>query len=212
MTATHRAPKQWPLTRSETINSFENWKQNLAYTLKLDPAFANFFVQGTKWGKRSKKVPHRGFTNDSEQTVGKQTPLSVVRVDSAPGFRALIDDPMLRKYRIQVEVGRKKNPNHNPVAEKAIQELESELVRQIAHTDIVTARILVVVTARLNTRIQNNGMSALEMWFQRDQYTNKQLPIDDFKRICEQHSQREQNHVYSERSNVHGQQHKHIKK
>ena len=100
----------------------------------------------------------------------------------------------------QVEVGRIKNPNHNPVAEKAIQELESELVQQIAHTDIVTPRILAVVTARLNTRTRNNGMSACEMWFQRDQYMNEQLPIDDFKRICEQHSQREQNHVYSERS------------
>ena len=43
-------------------------------------------------------------------------------------------------------------------------------------------------------------MFAREMLFQRDQYTNEQLPIDDFKRICEQHSQREQNHVYSERS------------
>ena len=43
-------------------------------------------------------------------------------------------------------------------------------------------------------------MSAREMWFQRDQYTNEQLPIDDFERICEQHSQREQNHVYSEKS------------
>ena len=73
MAATHRAPKQWQLTRSETINSFENWKQNLTYTLKLDLAFANFFVEGTRWRKRSKKVPHRGFTNHSEQTVGKQT-------------------------------------------------------------------------------------------------------------------------------------------
>ena len=129
-----------------------------------------------------------------------QGPLSVVRIDPAPGFRALIDDPMLRKYRIQVEVGRIKNPSHNPVAEKAIQELESELVRQIAHTDTVTPRILTVVTARLNTGIRNNGMSAREMWFQRDQYTNEQLPINDFERICEQHSQRDQNHVHSEKS------------
>ena len=129
-----------------------------------------------------------------------QGPLSVVRVDPAPAFRALMDDPMLRKYRIQVEVGRTKNPNHNPVAEKAIQDLKSEIVRQIAHTDIVTPRILAVVAARLNTRIRNNGMSAREMWFQRDQYTNEHLPINDFERICEQHSQREQNHVYSKKA------------
>ena len=46
------------------------------------------------------------------------SPLSVVRIDPAPGFRALIDDPMLRKYHIQVEVGRIKNPNHSPSSRK----------------------------------------------------------------------------------------------
>ena len=30
-----RAPKQWQLTRSETLNSFTNWKENLVYTLSF---------------------------------------------------------------------------------------------------------------------------------------------------------------------------------
>ena len=34
--ATHRAPKQWCLNRSETVNTCESWCRNLAYTLSLD--------------------------------------------------------------------------------------------------------------------------------------------------------------------------------
>ena len=60
-----RAPKQWCLTKVETVNSFENWKQNLSYVLSLDPNFASFLVPGTTWLKKSKNNPNRGFTNDA---------------------------------------------------------------------------------------------------------------------------------------------------
>ena len=82
------------------------------------------------------------------------------------------------KYCTQVEIGRIKNPSHNPVAEKAIEELESELN---CSTNSPYRH-----SGPLNF---SSGMSAREMWFQRDQYANEQLPIDDFKTICEQHSQ-----------------------
>ena len=35
--ASIRAPKQWALTKQETITSFEAWRQNLQYILSLDP-------------------------------------------------------------------------------------------------------------------------------------------------------------------------------
>ena len=60
-----RAPKQWCLNKHETINSFESWRQNIQYTLTLDPIFADFLVEGTKWGKKTKADPLRGFTNDT---------------------------------------------------------------------------------------------------------------------------------------------------
>ena len=60
-----RAPKQWCLTKVETVNSFENWKQNLSYVLSLDPNFASFLVPGTTWLKKSKNNLNRGFTNDA---------------------------------------------------------------------------------------------------------------------------------------------------
>ena len=33
MVATPPAPKQWCLPKKETVSSFENWRQNLVYTL-----------------------------------------------------------------------------------------------------------------------------------------------------------------------------------
>ena len=46
--ASARAPKQWCLTKVETVNSFENWRQNLQYTLSLDANFAQFLTDGVE--------------------------------------------------------------------------------------------------------------------------------------------------------------------
>ncbi|MCG8047829.1 MAG: retropepsin-like domain-containing protein, partial [Candidatus Thiodiazotropha endolucinida] len=61
-----RAPKQWALTKNETITSFEAWRQNLQYTLSLDPNFALFLVEGASWLKKSSTTPLRGFADDGE--------------------------------------------------------------------------------------------------------------------------------------------------
>ena len=50
-------------------------------------------------------------------------PTAVIRTDPPHGFKALIDDPLLKKHRIIIELGQAKNPNKNPVAERAVQEL-----------------------------------------------------------------------------------------
>lgn len=64
MAHTNRAPKQWQLTRTESITTFEAWRQNLQYTLSLDPNFATFLVDGTTWGRKTAANPLRGFTDD----------------------------------------------------------------------------------------------------------------------------------------------------
>ena len=56
-------------------------------------------------------------------------PPAVIRVDPAPGFSSLSNDATLRQYGFAVEVGRVKNPNKNPVAEKCVAELGDELLR-----------------------------------------------------------------------------------
>ena len=61
-----RAPKQWPLTTNETVNSFENWRGNLMYILSLDANFASFLEPGATWLKRTTANPNRGLTDDPE--------------------------------------------------------------------------------------------------------------------------------------------------
>ena len=63
-----RAPKQWLLTKNETITSFESWRQNLLYILSLDNNFAPFLASDFKWKKKSAANVNRGLTNDPETT------------------------------------------------------------------------------------------------------------------------------------------------
>ena len=75
MANSHRAPKQWSLTKSETISSFEAWRQNLHYTLSLDPNFAPFLAPECSWLKSSKTTPKRGLTDDpSTDSAGADIP------------------------------------------------------------------------------------------------------------------------------------------
>ena len=69
ITMTSRAPKQWALTKTETVTSFENWKQNLQYIMSLDPNFAPFLQSTASWKKKTKSDANRGFQDDSADEV-----------------------------------------------------------------------------------------------------------------------------------------------
>ena len=127
-------------------------------------------------------------------------PPAVIRTDSAPGFAALRDDSHLSQLRLSIELGHTKNPNKNPVAEKAIRELEDEILRHEPTGGTITPLTLSLVTARLNSRLRSLGLSAREMWTQRDQFTHSQIPLSDADLIFTQHEQRLANHPHSERS------------
>ena len=130
-------------------------------------------------------------------------PPAIIRTDPAPGFVSLREDELLHQHRIGIEVGRVKNPNKNPVAERAVQELEEELLRHTGpdpSEQYITPRRLAVATASLNARIRSRGLSAREMWSQRDQFTNDQIPITDHDLIMKQHQERKKNHEHSEAS------------
>ena len=117
-------------------------------------------------------------------------PIALVRVDPAPGFIALKDDSLLQQLRINIEVGRVKNVNKNPVAERAVQELEEELLRQEPGGGAVNQLDLSIAIARLNARIRFSGLSSRELWTQRSQFTHEQLPISDRDIIVEQYQKR----------------------
>ena len=121
-------------------------------------------------------------------------PSAVIRTDPAPGFTRLSNDELLQRHRICIEIGRIKNPNKNPIAEKAVRELQDELLRHDPLGGPASPLTLSIATASLNSRIRSRGLSAREMWSQRDQFTNQQIPFLDQQMIQMQHQTRSENH------------------
>lgn len=130
----------------------------------------------------------------------KSTRGCTIRVDGATAFQSLLKDQELTQQGIHLEMGRLKNRNKNPVAEKAIQELEYELKHAFPDGAPVTAPGLSIVTATLNMRVRNRGLSAKEIIFQRDGLTGEHLNLDDELLAANQHAQRKKNHASSSRS------------
>ena len=83
-----------------------------------------------------------------------------VHVDPAPGFCALAGDPILLSHGITLEIGRVKNPNKNPVAERAIEELGLELLNLSPKGAPVSNVTLAQATANMNSCIWRDGLSA----------------------------------------------------
>ena len=79
-------------------------------------------------------------------------------------------------------------------------ELEQELLRQDPLGGPVTDLALAMATATLNSCIRSRGLSAREIWTQRDQFSNKQIPFSDYDLTVEQHRQRQVNHPQSKKS------------
>lgn len=121
-------------------------------------------------------------------------PPVTVRVDPAPGFVRLQSSEALRQVGVELEIGRIKNPNKNPIAEHAIGELRDELKRANPDGGSVSASLLSLVTSRLNSRLRRGGMSAREMLFSRDQFTNSAFDITDLELIANQNASRVENH------------------
>ena len=92
-------------------------------------------------------------------------PEAVVRTDPAPGFQCPINDKLLAHHNIQIEFGRVKNKNKNPIADKCVQELENELLRQEPGGDPITSLQLSVATAQLNSRLRSQGLSSREIGY-----------------------------------------------
>ena len=99
---------------------------------------------------------------------------ATVRVDPAPGFCALAIDPILLAHGI---TGRFKNPNKDPVTERAIAELGLELLNLSPEGRPVSdVTLALAATANANSRIRRDGLSAREVWTQRDQLTGDSYP------------------------------------
>ena len=110
-------------------------------------------------------------------------PQAVIRVDPAPGFVSLKNTHALQHLWVSVEVGCIKNTNKNPVAKRAVLELEEELLRLEPGGGPVSELSLAIATARLNSRLRSQDLSSRELWTQRNRFSNEQIPINDFQLI-----------------------------
>ncbi len=119
---------------------------------------------------------------------------AVIRVDPAPGFIFLKNTNALQYLFVSIKVGRVKNINKNPAATKAVLELEEELLRPVSKLG------LTIATARLNSRLRSQGLSSLELWTQRNQVTNEQIPLNDLQHILAKHQARKTNHQFSKKA------------
>ena len=62
-----RVPPMWPLSKDETISSFEAWRGNFLYTLNLDDNFAPFLDPSKTWEKKIRGGnAHRGLASAQE--------------------------------------------------------------------------------------------------------------------------------------------------
>ena len=127
----------------------------------------------------------------------KVTCCVVIRVDGSSSMQSLVGDDLLARHGLLLEVGRLKNINKNPVGEKAIQELEAEIRKELPEGGPITTSVLAVMCQVLNSRIRNRGLSAREILYQRDNETMSQLHISDQRLAEQQMRNRQSNHLPS---------------
>lgn len=128
----------------------------------------------------------------------------VVRADNAPGFIALKDDPVLTKVNISIDLGRIHNKDKNPVIDKGISELISEILRLKPEGGQVDEIDLSLAVSQLNSRIRGRGLTAWEILVQRDSVTGQRLDIDDEVLLQGQIDTRNCNQVSSARFKARG--------
>ena len=128
----------------------------------------------------------------------------VVRVDNAPGFQALKNDNHLQQLYIELDFGRIKNENKNPVAEKAVREVAIEILRYDPEAGPMTVDSLALITSQLNPHIRNPGLSAWEILHQRDQESGHRLPFIDQELSKLQSEKRKTNQTASAKHKAQG--------
>ena len=130
------------------------------------------------------------------ELVPQAGPKATIKVDPASACRSLVGNTELLKHGISLELGHPKYKNKNPVGERGIRELHSELNRILEGT-VITEKSLSAAVATLNSRLRREGLSAWEMWTHRCQFSGVQLPVDDLFLIRSQEEKKKAAHTPS---------------
>lgn len=128
---------------------------------------------------------------------GPDSPCAVIRTDNAASFSAIYRTDGLKCLATKLELGHVKNPNKNPIGERGIQELESEIKTYHSHQQHLSQSQLDMVTAHLNARLRNHNLSATEIWLKRNQYTGQPLPLNEEDVIHQNMDRKNHNHPQS---------------
>ena len=67
---------------------------------------------------------------------------------------------LLKKFNIDIAIGRILNKNKNPTAENANQEFQKEILKLAGKTGPITNTDLVIILKNINSRILYNGYTA----------------------------------------------------
>ena len=132
------------------------------------------------------------------------SPPAIVRSDPASGFRQLVNDQSLCAMNLRIELGDAKNPNKNPVAESAVQEIRAELIRLQPHGGKVSQSTLSHAILNLNSRVRHNKLSAFEIFTQRDMISCDKLNLDDAELIKDKINHRSEGHLPSAKYKARG--------
>ena len=120
----------------------------------------------------------------------------LVRVDNQSSFKSLVCDPVLRKMGVQQELGQSKNKNKNAVAEKAIKELRSEILKIAPRGGLISEGILERATDNLKSLIRYTDRSAKELWMRRDQTSGSEIQSSDQTILDQQFEARKLSHSH----------------
>ncbi|CAG2223099.1 unnamed protein product [Mytilus edulis] len=159
-----RAPKQWSLSKVETITSFEAWRQNLQYTLSLDQNFAAFLVDGFTWLKKTNANPLRGIADDGEAVAEANRRTAAQNIFLEPDERpedlfqrlaSFIEDNMLRAGG---------NIHHHGEVPEADEELSPSLENLIVLTwlRLINRDLPNLVKQRYGTELRSKTLASLK--------------------------------------------------
>ena len=102
-----------------------------------------------------------------------------IRVDNQSGFASLKSDKVFRKLNIEIIPGDSKNVNKNPVAERAVREVEDEILKIQSADKEITISILAQATMAVNNKIRYIGYSANELLTNTNALTGEKLKLED---------------------------------
>ena len=102
-----------------------------------------------------------------------------IRVDNQSGMVALVNDKVLKKLNIEIVRGDSKNVNKNPVAERAVREIEDEIIKIQPSDREITPSTLAQATMAVNNKIRYTGFTANELLANTNSLTGEKLQIED---------------------------------